>query len=465
LPILLVGWLASPAVAEGQPAAVQADVQPPSPLGKLADLLDTDFHLGPWRFRGYVQLDAARYGQAPPGPPETDFRRGPLDPDEADRARDLTDGVLLRRARFGGEGSIGEHLAYRVMLELAPNGQRGQARIAEVWVSYSRIAPYVVTLGAFPQPSNLADATSFDSTLFLERPAAADLARGLGAGEGRIGVTLKRADPRWFAALSLTGPPIDHPEEFAPRAAIVARVSRSLAKGPDRSLHLGASATYVLVPSRKRPSDLPSGFPVRFQSEPEARVADTPLIDTGEMQASHASVVGLELSGQRRNLILQGEVFRFQVEHAGPPPAPHFYGFYLEGSWILTGERRRFDPSRAAFWFPKPDQAVGQGWGAWELVVRYSRMNLNSRAGEAGQAPPPGGVRGGDQKILAAGLNWYPRRRVRLMLDYMRVSVDRLNPAGPDDPAPFGPAPATPPIGVQIGQKLNILALRVRYSF
>jgi phosphate-selective porin OprO/OprP len=105
------------------------------------------------------------------------------------------------------------------------------------------------------------------------------------------------------------------------------------------------------------------------------------------------------------------------------------------------------------------------GWGAWELAVRYSRTDLNFHAGEAGQAPPPGGVRGGDQKILSLALEWYPRPRTRLMLEALRVRVDRLNPAGPDDLEPFGPPPATPPVGVQIGQSFNAVALRLRYAF
>ncbi len=50
-------------------------------------------------------------------------------------------------------------------------------------------------------------------------------------------------------------------------------------------------------------------------------------------------------------------------------------------------------------------------------------------------------------------------------MTYMHVGVDRLNPASPLDPEPFGPPPATPPIGVQIGQSLNIGAIRVRYGF
>lgn len=489
-PILLIGWLARPAAAQpvttpsepsevlatgsGAPpipadpvSSAQTQTPPPprsGPLAILPALLDADFRLGPWTFRGYVQVDAANYDQAPAGPPEEDFRRAAVG--EGDHARQLTDGALLRRARFGGEGSIGDDLAYRMMLELAPNGEMGQPHIAEVWVSFRRFAPYVITAGAFPQPSNMADATSFDSTLFLERPAAADLSRRLGAGDGRLGVTLKRADARWFAALSLTGPPIDHGVEFAPRAAIVARASRTLAAAADRSLHFGASLTYVLVPSGKHPVDVPAGFPLRFQSTPEVNVDETSLIDTGDLQASRANVVGLEFAAQRGPLFWQSEAFRVQVDRgAEHMPTADFYGFYLEGSWILSGERRRFDASRAAFWIPKPHRPLGQGWGAWELAFRYSRMNLNDRAGEAGLPPPPGGVRGGDQKILAIGLNWYPRPRVRLMVDYMRASVDRLNPAGASDPEPFGPPPETPPVGVQIGQRLNIFDLRLRYSF
>jgi phosphate-selective porin OprO/OprP len=51
------------------------------------------------------------------------------------------------------------------------------------------------------------------------------------------------------------------------------------------------------------------------------------------------------------------------------------------------------------------------------------------------------------------------------MFNWLRVDVDRLNPAGPGNLTPFGPAPGTPPIGVDIGQDLNIYGLRTQYSF
>ena len=67
--------------------------------------------------------------------------------------------------------------------------------------------------------------------------------------------------------------------------------------------------------------------------------------------------------------------------------------------------------------------------------------------------------------MFGAGVNWYLNSNVKLMLNYLHVDVDRLNPAGLENPAPFGPSPATPPLGVDIGQTFDIYALRSQFSF
>ena len=79
--------------------------------------------------------------------------------------------------------------------------------------------------------------------------------------------------------------------------------------------------------------------------------------------------------------------------------------------------------------------------------------------------PPTDGIRGGIQNNWTFGLNWYPNPNIRMMIDYQLVSVDRLNPASPSNPEPFGSGDATPPVGVQIGQSLQIFSLRTQYSF
>ena len=82
---------------------------------------------------------------------------------------------------------------------------------------------------------------------------------------------------------------------------------------------------------------------------------------------------------------------------------------------------------------PKPAQNFTLdkgGWGAWELAARYSDLDLNYNAGTAGLATPTGGIRGGDQRIWSAGINWYPNQVLRFMLDYQHVDVSRLSSTG-----------------------------------
>jgi len=105
------------------------------------------------------------------------------------------------------------------------------------------------------------------------------------------------------------------------------------------------------------------------------------------------------------------------------------------------------------------------GFGALEFAARYSRTDLNFEEGLAGTAAGANAVRGGDQQVWSFGVNWYPNPNIKVMLDYQLIDVSRLNPAGPTNALPFGPVPNTPPIGVQIGQDLDVVELRTQFAF
>jgi len=74
-------------------------------------------------------------------------------------------------------------------------------------------------------------------------------------------------------------------------------------------------------------------------------------------------------------------------------------------------------------------------------------------------------LRGGAQSVWTLGVNWCLNNHVTRMFDYLHIDVDRFNPAGPGNPTPFGPAPCTPPLGVQVGQTVEVYARRSQYSF
>jgi phosphate-selective porin OprO/OprP len=197
-------------------------------------------------------------------------------------------------------------------------------------------------------------------------------------------------------------------------------------------------------------------------------VDSTRLIDTGNIDASHAYVASVEAAGNWRNFQAQAENFWFGVERKNSTASdPHFGGYYVQGSWIITGESRRYVMANGAYQSPRPRAPFSGsgGTGALELALRFSRADFNFEEGAVGTAPTANAVRGGKQDIWTVGVIWYATSNVKFMFNYLRVDVDRINPAGPGNLTPFGAAPATPPIGVQIGQKYDAYALRSQFNF
>jgi phosphate-selective porin OprO and OprP len=421
--------------------------------------------------RANVQLDGAMYGESPAGPLATDFRRGSVGnaPNrENTAARDFSDGFYFRRARFGVEGTFAREFNYRLLLELAGSGTEGPTRINDAWVAYTGLAPFTFQLGAFAPSANMDDSTSPEDLLFLERAGGAELSRALGGADGRIGLAIKANGKRWMSSLTFTTRTAGDAEVFDVQAAAVARTGFLVATSADYNVHAGASGTYVFAPADQGPESSPR-HPLRFRDRPEIRVDSVRLIDTGNIDADNASVYAVEFGANWKSVYLQGEHFWYDVARRASAnlPDPDFNAYYLEGSWVLTGESRRYNPVTGSFQNPRPKTPFSGagGFGAWELAARYSRVNLNFNEGLEGAAAVPGSVRGGDQQIWTLGVNWFPNPNVKIMMNYMLIDVDRLNPAGPGNTQPFGPAPNTPPTGVQIGQDLDVFTLRTQFSF
>jgi phosphate-selective porin OprO/OprP len=329
------------------------------------------------------------------------------------------------------------------------------------------MAPFTFQIGAFAPAANLEDGTTPDDLLFIERSSPAELSRSLGGADGRTGLAVRYNGSRAIGSLALTGRTVNDAEVPDSQSALVGRLAGLVATGADFNLHMGANGTYAIHPADQGASASGARYAIRMRERPEIRVDGTRLIDTGSIDAEHAYSAGVELAGNWQNWLLQGENFWYGVERRNSALSnPTFGGYYLQGSWVFTGESHRYNPVSGSYQSPRPSVPFDGkgGWGAWELALRYSRTDLNYHAGLSGLAPPADGVRGGLQAITAVGINWYPNSNMRFLLDYEHVNVNRLNPASPQSPEPFGPAPATPPVGVAIGQSLNVIALRSQFS-
>jgi phosphate-selective porin OprO/OprP len=417
--------------------------------------------------RGIIQLDAAQYDQTRPGPLATDFRRGSLgDATEADRARDLGDGTNFRRVRFGVEGKAWGDWNYNLLLDFGGSGVEEAGKITNAYIEYAGLQPFRFRVGAFAPITGLEDATSNTASLFLERPAVAELVRGFAGGDGRTGAAVLANGERWTFQGAVTGAVVTT-TAFDEQLGAVLRATYVPIKGPDYLVHVGANANLIINPATTGPDIAPAGAasPVRLRERPELRVDGTRLVDTGNIDADGLQAYGLELGGQLKQFTAQAEYFWIDVDRRGSTLAdPRFDGWYGQVAWTLTGQARRYNAQNGGFDVPrveKPFSLKGKSWGIWELAARYSELDLNYRAGVLGAAPAASAVRGGDQKIFTIGLNWYPNNNVRFLADYQHVDVSRLSPGG----TAFGAGALTPPAGAQIGQDLNIWSFRTQYAF
>lgn len=418
--------------------------------------------------RGIVNLDAAFYDQQSVAA-LTDYRRGSVGSGsnrENDAARDLSSGTNFRRARIGLEGTFMRDFRYKIVTEFGGSGAEAQARLNDGWIAYTGFAPFTVQLGAFAPTAGMDDSTSPEDSLFIERAAPAELARANVGADGRASIAVRGSGTRWMGGLALTGGVAGEAEAFDEQRALIGRLGVLALTGADYNVHLGVSGNYVLRPADQGVAAGANRYTLRLRDRPELRVDGTRLIDTGPIAADGAWSRGLEFGANWRNFYLQAEGFQYGIERRDHAlEDPEFSGWYAQGSWILTGESRRYNIVNGSFQNLKPAAPFGGGgWGAWELAWRVSHVDLDFAAGAAGTAATPAAVRGGSQDILSLGLNWTPNANLRFLLDYMKVDVDRLNPATATS-LPFGPAPATPPVGVDIGQDLDIYTLRMQLGF
>jgi phosphate-selective porin OprO and OprP len=171
-------------------------------------------------------------------------------------------------------------------------------------------------------------------------------------------------------------------------------------------LHLGISGRYAGSDNKT----------LRYRGRPESNVSDN-FVDTGNFAGDYAFHLGLEALWNQGPFSLLAEYNHAWVES----PAtgyPEFNGFYLTGSWILTGETRPYDRTTG---YARRIIPAGT-WGAPELVARFSMVDLDD-----------GAVRGGTFYKTYLGINWWATRRWKLGFGWNHTWLDRFGTTGETD--------------------------------
>ncbi len=332
---------------------------------------------------------------------------------------DIQNGADFRRARIGVSGDVAENVGYFLEYDFAfpgrPNFMDHYVEIRDPLTLGN------VRAGYWRQPLSLDALTSVRELTFLERglPFALVPFRQIGLGYNRAA-----EDGSGTQAVSVVRFPTDvYGGNIGDNGGfgVVSRLTSLPYFNTDDSqlLHLGAGYAFLD----------PANDTVFYRSQPEFFVAEVGLpdvipegvplfvpffVDTGRIAANHSQIFGAELAGIWHNWHAQSELIYSLVDTiAGPPSA--VWGAYAQVGCILTGEHRLYNHKGGHLGrvIPREPFARGGGWGAWELALRWSQLDLND-----------GVIAGGRLNDLTAGLNWYLNQYTKFQFNYIHAFLD-----------------------------------------
>lgn len=374
------------------PALLAAEEAP----GTLRAFWDNGLRLesadGGYRFQlgGRFQQDMAWFS-----------RTGGLDQDVSG----IENGTSFRRARLYVAGTFPNQFAFRTEYDFAG----GTPGFRDVWLE-ARELPAIgnLRLGRMIEPFGLEGTSPNGFFTFIERglPTAFTPFRNTGVlirdHSHNGGVTWAVGA---FTHTDAFGESVDDPGH-----SFTGRLTGLPLFSEDGRVwwHLGASASHRV----------PSSDQVRFRAKPESHVAPF-FLDTGILDANQTTLLAMETVLTHGPLSLQAEAVRAEVDtlegDMGPGGSRSFQGYYVYASCFLTGEHRRFVPRTASLGrvMPRRDfHPAENGWGAWEIALRYSDLDLDD-----------GPVQGGRLQALTLGLNAYLTPNTRLSWNWVRADL------------------------------------------
>jgi phosphate-selective porin OprO and OprP len=348
---------------------------------------------------GRLQYDIAGFGQ---------------DKTTRDIVGDADTSTEFRRARLYTSGEINEGVPIYYILQMDFAG--GDYKFTDAYLGMRDI-PYVgsIQLGQMYEPFSLEQLTSDNYVTLPERAAPIEAfspARNVGV-QIQNALFGERMTYAFGAFADDENDKVDG-DAFESNGRVTARVTGlpwyDQESGGRRYFHVGVGGSAI---------DLKDEM-VHYRTRPEAHLAPR-YVDTGVIPARMAYLGNLEALFTYESFSLQAEYFQTWLDSSGMT-GPCFNGFYVMGSWFLTGEHRPYKKSQGVVDRVKPRKNFsfsGSGLGAWELIGRVSQVDLND-----------GAVRGGRLTDYTVGLGWYLNPNTRFIFNYIYADLHRAGQRG-----------------------------------
>lgn len=315
-----------------------------------------------------------------------------------DGSPSLESGVEVRRARLFVSGTLKEYWNFKFQYDFVGTGKKKALDdgLKDAYIAYTGFKLLKITVGHFKEPFSLEELTSSNYYTFMERALPNTLSLGR-----NLGVRFDTYGDLWTASAGVFGGGLEQPTHGG--HGVTGRMTFSPIHKKDEVIHLGVAGSW------RSSNDDDS---IRFRAQPESHITDVRLVDTGTFDAKDFFRLGIEAAAVKGPFAIQTEYLRVDANRKISSNADiDFYGYYIEGSWFLTGESRNYNFNGGNFKGVRPNNAISSnGPGAWQLAARFSHIDLSDND-----------VMGGEQDNVSVGINWYPTTNIRFIANYIKV--------------------------------------------
>lgn len=357
----------------------------------------------------------------------------------------LADGMSIRRARLGIEGTFFRDTDYKFEYDFTRGNGTTGAGVTDAFIRYNFSKPFSVKFGAFKEPFSLEEATSNRYITFIQRNQAVDTFVD-DLNTYKMGIGANYATERWQVGTSLQTEPVGANGASNSSLNTNGNANRNNGSGDTnwevnarvtglpwmesktKFLHVGTSGSYVDVNNNYLANGTFSNGGISFAHGLNNNVDRTAILNTGGLtsgniatgpQVNHFTRFGAESALVYGPFSAQGEYIATNISGRGYNNGETLDGYYGYMTYFLTGESRAYKAKTGAWDRLKPNRNFDMkgGWGAWEVAAGYDALDLNS-----------GAVRGGRASTAKFAINWYPNSHVRVMANYIHA-LD-INTAG-----------------------------------
>ena len=362
-----------------------------------------------------LQADAAVYFGAP------DFCAEEIDGKW--NSSHIGNGMSLRRTRFAVKAQLDKNWYG----ELDTDWTSGLPEIKDAYLAFTGVEGLEIKAGNFKENFSIQRNTTSRYLMFMERAMVTYL-----APSRHLGINARYSKDWFWASAGVFGPELASSEEqtlmedgnkdfgYNEGLSYTGKLVIRPINNSTSSLHLGGAVSY-----REPKLTSTDGYYVgRYSSRNSTSINRKKYLDTDDVKGlDHELAWTLELAGHWNQLRYETAYIArgmYLDQEVNPLPTQWAEGWYAQASWLLFGGSQNYDADGAKYTRTTSEHE----WGNLEVAFRYEYADFNTGKLFSRKAADTN-IFGGSGEAYTLGLNYYPNKNVKIVLNWQYNNNDR----------------------------------------